>query len=165
MLRRSFLAAGVAAAAAAQSVGQAFELDELSISQLSDGLRSGRWTSRRLTELYLQRIEALDRRGPELRAVIELNPEAQADAERLDRERKAGGGKGPLHGIPILIKDNIDVAGRMSTTAGSLALERWSPKQDAFIVTRLRAAGALILGKANLSEWANITVLKTNKLM
>ncbi len=87
--------------------------------------------------------------------VIELNPDALADADRLDRERKGGAAKGPLHGIPILIKDNIDVAGRMSTSAGSLALEHWSPKEDAFIAARLRAAGALVLGKSNLSEWAN----------
>jgi amidase len=97
----------------------------------------------------------LDRKGPELRAVIERNPEALADADRLDRDRKAGGANSPLHGIPILVKDNIDVAGRMSTSAGSLALEHWSPQQDAFIAARLRAAGALILGKTNLSEWAN----------
>ena len=133
-----------------------FELDEIPISQLAEGLRSGRWTPRRLTELYLQRIEALDREGPELRAVIELNPDALADADRLDRERKAGGATSPLHGIPILIKDNIDVAGRMSTSAGSLALGHWSPTQDAFIAARLRAVGALILGKSNLSEWANL---------
>jgi amidase len=152
MLRRTFLAAG---AAAAQTSVRPFELDEISIPQLADGLRSGRWTSRRLAELYLQRIDALDRQGPELRAVIELNPDALADADRFDRERKAGGGKGPLHGIPILVKDNIDTAGRMSTTAGSLALERWKAPQDAFIVARLRAAGAVVLGKTNLSEWAN----------
>jgi amidase len=132
-----------------------FELDELSISQLAGGLRTGKWTSHRLVELYFHRIEELDRRGPELRAVIELNPDALADAERLDRERKSGAAKGPLHGIPILLKDNIDIAGRMSTTAGSLALENWHPPQDAFIAARLRAAGALILGKTNLSEWAN----------
>jgi amidase len=153
MLRRSFLAA--AAASAAPSSVRPFELDEISLPQLSEGLRSGRWTTRRLTELYLQRIQVLDRQGPELRAVIELNPDALADAERLDRERRAGGAKGPLHGIPILIKDNIDIAGRMSTSAGSLALEHWNPRLDAFIGARLRAAGALILGKTNLSEWAN----------
>jgi amidase len=152
MLRRRFLAA--VAAAAAPASGRPFELDEASISQLTDSLRAGRWTTRRLAELYLHRIEALDRQGPELRAVIELNPDALADAERLDRERK-GGAQGLLHGIPILIKDNIDVAGRMSTSAGSLALEHWSPPQDAFIAARLRTAGALILGKTNLSEWAN----------
>lgn len=152
MLRRSFLAAG--AAGAAQPPARPFELDELAISQLAEGLQSGRWTSRRLAELYVQRIAALDRQGPELRAVIELNPDAMADAERLDRERKAGGAKGQLHGIPILLKDNIDTAGKMSTSAGSLALEHWKPP-DAFIAARLRAAGALILGKTNLSEWAN----------
>ena len=153
MLRRSFLAAGAAAAAPVSL--RPFELDELPVSQLADGLRSGRWTSHRLAELYLHRIEQLDRHGPELRAVIELNPDALADAARLDRERRSGAAKGPLHGIPILIKDNIDTAGRMSTSAGSLALENWHAPQDAFIAARLRAAGALILGKTNLSEWAN----------
>ncbi len=152
MLRRSFL--GAAASAAATKV-RPFELDEVSITELADGLRSGRWTSHRLVELYLHRIDELDRRGPELRAVIELNSDAPADAARLDRERSSGGPKGPLHGIPILLKDNMDTAGRMSTTAGSLALENWHAPQDAFIAARLRAAGAVIVGKTNLSEWAN----------
>jgi amidase len=152
MLRRSFLAS---AAAAAQGVIRPFELDELSLAQLAEGLQSGRWTTRKLAELYLHRIAALDRRGPQLRAVIELNPDALADAARLDRQRRSGAAKGPLHGIPLLLKDNIDTAGRMSTTAGSLALENWHAPQDAFIAARLRAAGALILGKTNLSEWAN----------
>ncbi|HEY3837159.1 MAG TPA: amidase [Bryobacteraceae bacterium] len=161
MLRRTFLSAGSAAGVSvalgtrATATVRPFELAELSISELADGLGSGRWTTRRLTKLYLERIRALDRQGPELRAVIELNPDAMADAERLDRERKAGGAKGRLHGIPILVKDNIEIAGRMSTSAGSLALEKWSPRQDAFIAARLRAAGALFLGKTNLSEWAN----------
>ena len=152
MRRRTFLTAS--AAAAAQTSTPGFELNELTVAQLADGLASGRWTTRRLVELYLHRIETLDRQGPELRAVIERNPDALADADRLDRERKAGA-KGALHGIPILVKDNVDVAGRMSTTAGSLALENWRAPRDAFIVARLRAAGALILGKTNLSEWAN----------
>ncbi len=157
MRRRTFLAASGAAAAQTtrRPSGMAFELAELSIEELSAGLRSGRWTTRRLAELYLSRIAQLDRRGPELRAVVELNPETQADAERLDREGRSGAGNGPLHGIPILLKDNIDTAGRMSTSAGSLALENWHAPQDAFIVAQLRAAGALILGKTNLSEWAN----------
>ncbi len=153
MLRRSFLATG--AAAAAQFTARSFELDEISITELAAGLRSGRWTSHRLADLYLQRIADLDRQGPELRAVIELNPDVLADAARLDRERKSGPPAGPLHGIPILLKDNIDTAGRMSTSAGSLALENWHAPQDAFIAARLRAAGALVLGKTNLSEWAN----------
>src|SRR5262249_12726983 len=119
MLRRTFLAASTGAAAAASV--PAFELDEIAISQLAEGLKSGRWTTRRLTELYLQRIETLDRQGPQLRAVIEVNPDALADAERLDRERRSGANKSPLHGIPIILKDNIDTAGRMSTSAGSLA--------------------------------------------
>ncbi len=153
MLRRSFLAAGLAAAAPMNT--KPFELDEVSLSQLAQGLRSGKWTSHRLAELYFHRIDELDRRGPELRAVIERNPEALADARRLDRERQSGGVTGPLHGIPILLKDNIETAGRMSTTAGSLALENCHAPQDAFVAARLRAAGALILGKTNLSEWAN----------
>jgi len=108
-------------------------------------------------ELYSTRIEALNRQGPELRAVIEMNPDALADAARLDREPK----RGPLHGIPILIKDNIETAGKMSTSAGSLALEGWHAPQDAPVVARLRAAGAVILGKTNLSEWANFRSTKS----
>ena len=153
MLRRSFLAG--AAAAAGHAAIRPFELDELSIAELAQGLGSGRWTSRRLAQLYLHRIDELDRRGPELRSVIEVNSDAVADAIRLDQERKSGKVRGPLHGIPILLKDNIDVAGRMSTTAGSLALENWHAPQDAFIAARLREAGAVILGKTNMSEWAN----------
>jgi len=153
MYRRSFLACGAAAAAPFRM--RPFELDEVPLSRLAEGLRSGQWTTHRLAELYLHRIEELDRRGPELRAVIELNPDALADAGRLDRERQGGAAKGPLHGIPILLKDNIDTAGRMRTTAGSLAIENWHAPRDAFIAARLRAAGTLILGKTNLSEWAN----------
>lgn len=154
MLRRSFLASGVAAAAQV-ATSRPFELDELTPVQLAEGLLTGRFTTRRLAELYLHRIDLLDRQGPQLGAIIELNSDALADADRLDRERKAGGGKGLLHGIPILLKDNIDTAGKMRTSAGSLALANWRAPQDAFIAARLRAAGALILGKTNLSEWAN----------
>ncbi|HYA16142.1 MAG TPA: amidase family protein, partial [Bryobacteraceae bacterium] len=154
MDRRTFLGAGAfaGALAACNSGGiPPFELDELTIADLSEGLRAGRWTARRLTELYLNRIEAMNRRGPELRAVIEINPDALGIAERLDRSTA----KGPLHGIPILIKDNIGTGDRMSTSAGSLALERAHAAQDSAVAARLRASGAIILGKTNLSEWAN----------
>jgi amidase len=132
-----------------------FELDEATIADLSAGLASGKWTARSLTEAYLGRIDAMNKRGPELRAVIETNPEALAIADALDAERRAKGPRGPLHGIPILLKDNIGTADRMTTTAGSLALEGSIPARDAFVAARLRAAGAVLLGKANLSEWAN----------
>jgi amidase len=118
-------------------------------------MASGDLTSGRICAAYLERIEAVDRAGPTLRSVIETNPEALAIAERLDAERKAGRVRGPLHGIPVLIKDNIATHDRMSTTAGSLALDGVIAPRDAFLVERLRAAGAVILGKTNLSEWAN----------
>lgn len=132
----------------------AFELDEVTIDQLQNAMQAGRYTARRITELYLQRIEQLNRRGPELRAVIETNPDALKIAEALDAERRTGKVRGPLHGVPVLLKANIGTADQTDTTAGSLALEHWRPSQDAFIAGRLRAAGALLLGKANLSEWA-----------
>jgi amidase len=135
---------------------KSFELEEAAISDLADGMRSGQWTSRALAEMYFARIESVDRSGPSLRSVIELNPDAVSIAGELDRERKEKGPRGPLHGVPILIKDNIDTADRMATTAGSLALVGVKPRRDAFLVERLRAAGAVILGKTNLSEWANI---------
>src|SRR5207245_2707813 len=113
------------------------------------------FTSRTLVEQYLARIDALDRRGPVLRAVIETNPDAPAIAAALDAERASGRVRGPLHGIPVLVKDNIDTADRMTTSAGSLALEGSRPSRDAFVVQRLRDAGAVVLGKTNLSEWAN----------
>jgi amidase len=138
-----------------------FELDEMTVMQLQDAMASGRYTSRRLVELYTRRINDIDRNGPALRAVITINPDAGAIAEALDAERKAKGARGPLHGIPILIKDNIDTADRMPTTAGSLALEHSVAARDAFVVTRLRAAGAVILGKTNLSEWANFRSTKS----
>ncbi len=118
-------------------------------------MESGRETSRSLVDQYLSRIAAVDRSGPSLHSVLEINPEAQAIADRLDAERKAGRVRGPLHGIPILLKDNIATADKMMTTAGSLALAGATPPKDAFIVARLREAGAVILGKTNLSEWAN----------
>src|SRR4051794_35336029 len=140
------------AALAVQVSQAAFPLEELTAAQLQDAMTSGRYTARQITELYLRRIEAIDRHGPELRSVIEVNPDALAIADALDAERKTTGPRGPLHGIPVLIKDNIDTNDKMMTTAGSLALEGSHPSRDAFIVERLRAAGAIILGKTNLSE-------------
>lgn len=133
-----------------------FELEEISLADLQAGLASGKYTARSLTERYLARIQAFDRTGERpLNSVIELNPEALAIADALDTERKEKGARGPLHGIPVLIKDNIATADKMQTTAGSLALVGAVPSRDAFIVERLRAAGAVLLGKTNLSEWAN----------
>ncbi|AGC45703.1 amidase [Myxococcus stipitatus DSM 14675] len=165
--RRSFLG-GTAAAAALASLdasasagGQAapantFELAEVTLSDLQTGMREGRLTAHGIAERYLARISAVDRTGPmPLASVIELNPDALAIAQALDLERREKGARGPLHGIPVLIKDNIATADKMQTTAGSLALVGAVPSKDAFIVERLRAAGAVILGKANLSEWAN----------
>jgi amidase len=132
-----------------------FELEELTIAELQSGMQSGKYTARSLVKKYLDRIDDIDKNGPMLNSVIEPNPDALSIAEALDRERKEKGVRGPLHGIPILIKDNIDTADRMMTTAGSLALVGSRPAQDAFVVKRLREAGAVILGKTNLSEWAN----------
>lgn len=132
-----------------------FELNEKTIAELQQGMKSGDFTARGLAKKYLERIDDVDRRGPAVNSVIELNPDALAIAEASDRERKAKGPRGPLHGIPILIKDNIDTGDRMMTTAGSLALLGSIPANDAFIVKKLRDAGAVILGKTNLSEWAN----------
>jgi len=132
-----------------------FELEEMTILEMQRGMTSGRFTAAGLTHAYLERIEAVDRNGPRLKSVIELNPDARALAEGLDRERQIKGPRGPLHGIPILIKDNIDTHDRLTTTAGSLALAGSIAPRDAFLVQRLRAAGAVLLGKTNLSEWAN----------
>src|SRR6266568_429037 len=132
-----------------------FELEEATIAELQAGMKSGKYTARGLTAAYVQRIDALDRKGPALRAVLEVNPDALAQAEALDAERKAKGPRGRLHGVPVLVKDNIATRDRMQSTAGSLALVGVAPPRDAFIVERLRASGAVILGKANLSEWAN----------
>ena len=133
----------------------AFDLEEATITQLQQGMHSGRYTARALCERYLSRIDALDRRGPSIRAVLETNPDALAIADSLDAERRAKGPRGPLHGIPVLIKDNVATEDRMATTAGSLALVGAQAPGDAFVAERLRAAGAVILGKTNLSEWAN----------
>ncbi len=134
----------------------AFELDEVTISDLQDGMKSGKFTSRSITEKYLARIDAIDKQGPALNAIIELNPDALSIADAMDKERKEKGPRGPLHGIPILIKDNIDTADKMMTTAGSLALLGSHAPKDSTVARRLRDAGAVILGKTNLSEWANI---------
>jgi amidase len=133
-----------------------FELEEATLAQLRDGMASGRWTSRRIVEQYLARIAATDRAGPSLHSIIETNPDAHSIAEQLDRERANGRTRGPLHGVPVLLKDNIDTADRMTTTAGSLALEGSVPPRDSHVAERLRAAGAVLLAKANMSEWANI---------
>jgi amidase len=164
--RRSFLHMGAAALAApvvARSVAARptprlpvaadFELEEATVAGLQDAMRARRHTSRSICAAYLARIAELD---PRLHAVLETNPEAPAIAERLDAERKAGRVRGPLHGIPVLVKDNIATGDKMTTTAGSLALEGITAPRDAPLVARLRAAGAVILGKTNLSEWANI---------
>lgn len=133
-----------------------FELKEASISQLQDGMQTGKYTSRALVEMYLARIEKIDRSGPVLNSVIEINPDALTLATDADRQRTDKRVSGPLHGVPVLIKDNIDTVDRMHTTAGSLALIDAKPARDAFLVSKLRQAGAIILGKTNLSEWANI---------
>jgi amidase len=131
------------------------ELEDASIVDLRAGLDARQFSARELTEAYLARIEALDRNGPRLRSIIETNPEAVAIAEALDRELQERGPRGPLHGIPVLLKDNIDTADQMLTTAGSLALVGSRPRQDAFVARRLRDAGAILLAKTNMSEWAN----------
>ncbi len=171
--RRDFLRAGLAttvASAAYPALGavrvgdqessnvipREFELDELTIDDLQQAMQSGKYSSRSLAEKYLARIQDIDKGGPRINSVIEVNPEALEIAEALDRERKDKGPRGPLHGIPLLIKDNIDTADRMNTTAGSLALLGSTPPKDAFVAAQLRKAGAVILGKTNLSEWANI---------
>ncbi len=167
--RRDFLKTGIAGslgmwAIPATTTGSTFqpfshrrssEWDEVTIDQLRSAMVSGRLTAAGITRQYLRRIRDLDQRGPKLNSVIELNPEALSIAEALDLERKARGPRGPLHGIPVLIKDNIATHDKMMTTAGSLALAGSIPPADAFLVRRLRAAGAVILGKTNLSEWAN----------
>lgn len=133
-----------------------FAYEEATVASLQAAMASGRLTSQKLVAAYLGRIAAIDRHGPALNSVIELNPDASAIAQQLDHERSKSGARGPLHGIPVLLKDNISTADRMHTTAGSLALAGHPAAHDAHIVERLRAAGAVILGKTNLSEWANI---------
>jgi amidase len=175
--RRNFLKKGAIGAAAAAFAGArgvgasvtsnakiaeaprpvaAFELDEITFGELQEGMKSGKYTARAIAEKYLARIAEIDASGPALKSVIETNPDVLAIAETLDKERAAEGPRGPLHGIPILIKDNIDTADKMMTTAGSLALVGAKPPKDSFVAQKLREAGAVILGKTNPSEWANI---------
>lgn len=135
-------------------IRDSFPFEEATIADLQDRMASGTLTSRQLVQAYLDRIAAVDDSGPTLNAIIELNPDALTDADLLDRERRDGAVRGPMHGIPVLIKDNIDAAG-MVNSAGSIALADHRPARDAFLVTQLRDAGAVILGKTNLSEWAN----------
>lgn len=132
-----------------------FALEEWTIDDLSNAMARGSLTCAEITSMYLARIDAIDRQGPTLRSIIETNPQAMEIAATLDDERRAGRVRGPLHAIPIIVKDNIDTADRMNTTAGSLALEGHRAAHDAFIVKRLRDAGAVVIAKANLSEWAN----------
>ena len=164
MLQRSLLAflASILLIVGTGAQPSRFELDEVTIAQLQEWMTAGKYTSRQLTELYRKRIDEIDRRGPALRSISETNPDALEIASALDAERKSKGPRGPRHGIPIVIKDNIDTADRMTTTAGSLALEGSIAARDAFVVERLRAAGAVILAKANLSEWANIRSTKSS---
>ena len=177
--RRSFVGMSVAAGAAAIAAPlvarplnaaekrvhaphqQSFELDEVTVGELAEAMKSGKYTARSIAEKYLARIEEIDKRGPAINSVIEVNPDALSIADALDQERKSRGPRGPLHGIPILLKDNIDTADRMMTSAGSLALTGSAPPRDAFIAQRLREAGAVILGKTNLSEWANFRSTKS----
>src|ERR1044072_5154860 len=132
-----------------------FELEEITINDLQAGMKSGKYTARSLVESYLARIDEVDKNGPRVNSVIELNPDALAIADTLDKERREKGSRGLLHGIPVLIKDNIDTADRMRTSAGSLALGESTPPKDSTVAQKLRQAGAVILGKTNLSEWAN----------
>ena len=155
MIKRAVFALVLAASLQRSTPPLAFPLEEATAVQLQDWMSSGRYTSRQIVELYLRRIDEIDRSGPALHAVIEVNPDALAIADALDGERRATGPRGPLHGIPVLIKDNIDTGDKMLTTAGSLALADSRPAKDAFLVERLRASGVVILGKTNLSEWAN----------
>src|SRR5579871_2140695 len=158
MDRRQFLSASAGTALTARlrvALAAATEPEALSLAETAAAIAAGRLSSREITERYLARIEAVDRQGPRLGAVLETNPQALEAAARLDEERARGAVRGPLHGVPLLIKDNVETADRMMTTAGSLALEGWYAPADAPLVARLRAAGAVLLGKTNLSEWAN----------
>lgn len=155
------LGAGRVLAATAAPEVKPFELEEITVPELQDGMKSGKFTARSLVEKYLARIDEVDtpykdKRGPAINAIIELNPDAMSIADALDDERKAKGPRGPLHGILVLIKDNIDTTDKMMTTAGSLALVGSKPPKDSFVAQKLRASGAVILGKTNLSEWANM---------
>jgi amidase len=135
--------------------GDDFDFFEATIDELRQGMKSGKFSARSITEAYLKRIKEIDAGGPNLNTIIELNPEALSIADQLDAERKAGRLRGPMHGIPVLVKDNINSGDQMMTTAGSLALLGHKASRDAFIVKRLREAGAVLIGKTNLSEWSN----------
>jgi amidase len=139
----------------AQTTPQNFLLDEITIDELQKKMQSGEYTSRSITQLYLNRIDAIDKKGPAINAVIEINPDALTIADSMDSERKNGKVRGPMHGIPVLIKDNINTGDKMMTTAGALALAGNRAAADAFIIKQLRQSGAVLLGKTNLSEWAN----------
>jgi len=132
-----------------------FKFEELDIQQIQQGYKDGKFTIKELVQAYLDRIEVIDKKGPKLNAIIQINPEAIQIAEELDREMKAGKLRGPMHGIPVVLKDNIDTHDKMATTAGSRALMNSYPLKDSYVAKRLREAGAVIIGKANLSEWAN----------
>ncbi len=165
--RREFLQIGAAGLTALTflkntnaQMSSKMQIEELTINEIQDKMKSGELTARKLTELYLQRIKEID---PKLNSVLEINPDALKIADELDKERKNGKIRSQMHGIPILIKDNIDTADKMKTTAGSLALlDAPTPKDDAFIVRQLRKAGAVIIGKTNLSEWANFRSTKSS---
>ncbi len=165
--RRSFLisAAALGLSACARPVSQSpapgESLDEVTLADMAAGLQSGRWTAVQLVESYQRRAQEIDSSGPLLRSILASNPEALDEARRLDAERREGRIRGVLHGVPILVKDNIATTGPMATTAGSQALKGWRAPADAFVVQRLRAAGAVILGKTNLSEWANFRSLRS----
>jgi amidase len=150
-----------AAAPVRKAAKAPFDVTEKSVAELQEAMTKGQVTSHTLVEAYLARIRQVDKAGPRINAVLEVNPDALAIADALDAERAKKGPRGPLHGIPILLKDNIATADAMQTTAGSLALVGVKPPRDAFVVEKLRAAGAVILGKANLSEWANIRSLRS----
>ena len=132
-----------------------FSVLEATFTELQNAMTTGQISSKQLTQIYLERIEEYDRNGPKLRSVIETNPDALNMANALDLERDAQGARGPLHGIPILLKDNIDTHDRMHTSAGSLAMATSIAARDSTVAARLRAAGAVLLGKANMTEWAN----------
>lgn len=137
-----------------KATSESFELDEVTITELQEEMNSGKYTARQIVERYIDRIDEIDRNGPKINSILEINPDALTIADRLDQERRAGKIRGPLHGIPVLLKDNIETFDRLNTTAGSYALEGIPVKQDAFVASKLRKAGAIILGKANMSEWA-----------
>ena len=155
-LRPLITSAHESSAASGTAAAPSFDLEEVTITELQDGMKSGKYTARSITEKYLARLQAVDKHGPAVNSVIETNPDASAIADALDKERKQKGPRGPLHGIPMVIKDNIDTADKMMTTAGSLALVGSKPPKDSAVAQKLREAGAVIIGKTNLSEWANI---------